>query len=167
MRSGARAAGRIRKVVFSLYGFSTLFPSVDIICLLFNPGSRWIMNINTDHSKPFPSFYLVPSTSYANKWTRRFIRLLCLIISLLMSEPKGQEKWSSVRITDAKKNSMKVENHVSIHSNLNLNGLCPASDQIGGIGKEVNKLPAITWLNFFEVVAKVIKRRWKNIRKNC
>lgn len=46
-----------------------------------------------------------------------------------MSE-QGQEKWSSVRITDSKKNSIKVENHVSIHSNLNLNGLCP-SDQKG------------------------------------
>lgn len=41
---------------------------------------------------------------------------------------QGQEKWSSVRITDSKKNSIKVENHVSIHSNLNLNGLC---DQTG------------------------------------
>lgn len=47
---------------------------------------------------------------------------------------KGQEKWSSVRITDSKKNPTKVENHISIHSNLNLNGLCP--DQIG-LGKEV------------------------------
>lgn len=36
---------------------------------------------------------------------------------------QGQEKWSSVRICDSKKNSVKVENHVSIHSNLNLNGL--------------------------------------------
>lgn len=45
---------------------------------------------------------------------------------------KGQEKWSSVRITDSKKNSIKVENHVSTHSNLNLNGL----DQ-KGLGKEV------------------------------
>lgn len=35
---------------------------------------------------------------------------------------KGQEKWSSVRITE-KKNSMKIENHISVHSNLNLNGL--------------------------------------------
>lgn len=52
------------------------------------------------------------------------------------SDLKGQEKWSSVRITDSKKNSIKVENHVSIHSNLNLNGLCP-TDQKGGIGKEV------------------------------
>jgi hypothetical protein len=48
---------------------------------------------------------------------------------------KGQEKWSSVRITDSKKNSIKVENHVSIHSNLNLNGL----DQ-KGLGKEVMKI---------------------------
>lgn len=48
---------------------------------------------------------------------------------------QGQEKWSSVRITDSKKNSVKVENHVSIHSNLNLNGLCPG-DQTG-LGKEV------------------------------
>lgn len=50
--------------------------------------------------------------------------------------PQGQEKWSSVRITDTKKSSIKVENHVSIHSNLNLNGLCPP-EQKGGLGKEV------------------------------
>lgn len=49
---------------------------------------------------------------------------------------QGQEKWSSVRITDANKNTIKVENHVSIHSNLSLNGLCPA-EQKGGLGKEV------------------------------
>jgi hypothetical protein len=54
---------------------------------------------------------------------------------------KGQEKWSSVRITE-KKNSIKVENHISIHSNLNLNGLVSDSDAAlklhKGIGKEVN-----------------------------
>lgn len=43
----------------------------------------------------------------------------------LSSLLKGQEKWSSVRICDSNKNSVKVENHVSIHSNLNLNGLHP------------------------------------------
>lgn len=53
-----------------------------------------------------------------------------------MSE-QGQEKWSSVRITDSKKNSIKVENHVSIHSNLNLNGLCPPDQK--GIGNEVKE----------------------------
>ncbi|CRL03250.1 CLUMA_CG016560, isoform A [Clunio marinus] len=36
---------------------------------------------------------------------------------------------------------MKVENHVSIHSNLNLNGLCPAEQKVG-IGKEVLSLGA-------------------------
>lgn len=40
-----------------------------------------------------------------------------------MSNLKGQEKWSSVRIADSKNNSLKIENHVSIHSNLSLNGL--------------------------------------------
>lgn len=54
-----------------------------------------------------------------------------------MSE-QGQEKWSSVRITDSKKNPIKVENHVSIHSNLNLNGLCPSDQK--GIGNEVKLL---------------------------
>lgn len=49
---------------------------------------------------------------------------------------QGQEKWSSVRITESKKNSMKIENHISVHSNLNLNGLI-AQDHIG-LGKEVN-----------------------------
>lgn len=53
---------------------------------------------------------------------------------------QGQEKWSSVRITESKKNSMKVENHIqSVHSNLNLNGLCPNDTQIG-LGKEVKTL---------------------------
>lgn len=51
---------------------------------------------------------------------------------------QGQEKWSSVRITESKKNSMKIENHIqSVHSNLNLNGLCPNDGQLG-LGKEVN-----------------------------
>lgn len=50
---------------------------------------------------------------------------------------QGQEKWSSVRITENKKNSIKIENHIqSVHSNLNLNGLCPNDGQIG-LGKEV------------------------------
>lgn len=56
------------------------------------------------------------------------------LIPFVMSE-QGQEKWSSVRITDSKKNPIKVENHVSIHSNLNLNGLCPSDQK--GIGNEV------------------------------
>ncbi|CAG9800325.1 unnamed protein product [Chironomus riparius] len=55
----------------------------------------------------------------------------------------GQEKWSSVRITE-KKNSIKVENHISIHSNLNLNGLDTdaALKLHKGIGKEVLSLGA-------------------------
>lgn len=57
----------------------------------------------------------------------------CLI--KIMSDLKGQEKWSSVRITDAKKSAVKVENHISIHSNLNLNGL----EGHGGLGKEVKR----------------------------
>lgn len=57
---------------------------------------------------------------------------------------KGQEKWSSVRITE-KKNSMKVENHISVHSNLNLNGLVSQDTDSShrphkGIGKEVKYL---------------------------
>ena len=55
---------------------------------------------------------------------------------------QGQEKWSSVRITESKKNTMKVENHISVHSNLNLNGLIA---QDIGLGKEVN-------LSVFETV---------------
>jgi hypothetical protein len=51
---------------------------------------------------------------------------------------QGQEKWSSVRITDSKKNSIKVENHISMHSNLNLNGLI-AQDANRGLGKEVKR----------------------------
>lgn len=55
---------------------------------------------------------------------------------------QGQEKWSSVRITDSKKNSIKVENHISVHSNLNLNGLISQesdSQKHRGLGKEVTK----------------------------
>jgi hypothetical protein len=65
----------------------------------------------------------------------------CQSLKSFLSESslKGQEKWSSVRITDSKKNSIKIENHVSIHSNLNLNGLCPADKQ-SVLGKEVNTI---------------------------
>ncbi|KAG5678050.1 hypothetical protein PVAND_007754 [Polypedilum vanderplanki] len=57
---------------------------------------------------------------------------------------QGQEKWSSVRITE-KKNSMKVENHISVHSNLNLNGLMSQETThkpTTGLGKEVLSLGA-------------------------
>lgn len=47
----------------------------------------------------------------------------CLVDNDSLLSLQGQEKWSSVRICDSKKNSVKVENHVSTHSNLNLNGL--------------------------------------------
>lgn len=60
---------------------------------------------------------------------------------------QGQEKWSSVRITDSKKNSIKVENHISVHSNLNLNGLLSQesdSQKHRGLGKEVKMVK-----NFF------------------
>jgi hypothetical protein len=53
-----------------------------------------------------------------------------------------------VRITE-KKNSMKVENHISVHSNLNLNGLMTQDERHVGIGKEVNK--ALMLLNYFEI----------------
>lgn len=46
-----------------------------------------------------------------------------------------------MRITESKKNSMKIENHISVHSNLNLNGLIAQDSETHkpkGIGKEVN-----------------------------
>lgn len=52
-----------------------------------------------------------------------------------MIQHQSQEKWSSVRITESKKSSMKVENHISVHSNLNLNGLITQEHK--GLGKEV------------------------------
>ncbi|XP_039438489.1 potassium voltage-gated channel subfamily H member 2-like isoform X3 [Culex pipiens pallens] len=53
---------------------------------------------------------------------------------------QAQEKWSSVRLSsDSKKNQIKVENHISTHSNLNLNGL---SSEKGALGKEVLSLGA-------------------------
>lgn len=54
---------------------------------------------------------------------------------LPMIQHQSQEKWSSVRITESKKSSMKVENHISVHSNLNLNGLITQEHK--GLGKEV------------------------------
>ncbi|XP_050098115.1 potassium voltage-gated channel subfamily H member 6 isoform X5 [Anopheles aquasalis] len=53
---------------------------------------------------------------------------------------QAQEKWSSVRLsTDSKKNQIKIENHISTHSNLNLNGL---SGDKANLGKEVLSLGA-------------------------
>ncbi|EAT47290.1 AAEL001578-PA, partial [Aedes aegypti] len=53
---------------------------------------------------------------------------------------EAQEKWSSVRLSsDSKKNQVKVENHISTHSNLNLNGL---STEKSTLGKDVLSLGA-------------------------
>lgn len=58
-----------------------------------------------------------------------------------MSYSKGQEKWSSVRIADSKKSSLKVENHVSIHSNLSLNGLeQKQGKEVCRMSKDMNKM---------------------------
>lgn len=35
---------------------------------------------------------------------------------------KATEKWSSICLSAASKNQVAVENHISVHSNLNLNG---------------------------------------------
>ncbi|XP_055611210.1 potassium voltage-gated channel subfamily H member 7-like isoform X3 [Uranotaenia lowii] len=49
---------------------------------------------------------------------------------------QAQEKWSSVRLSsDAKKSQVKVENHISTHSNLNLNGL--SGDKVLSLGADV------------------------------
>lgn len=91
------------------------------------PGTKWEKACNTinmnDHCSAF-----IPNLEFEIPQSK----VKSFSYPCLKSKFKGQEKWSSVRITDSKKNSMKVENHVSIHSNLNLNGL----DQ-KGIGKEV------------------------------
>ncbi|XP_050073499.1 potassium voltage-gated channel subfamily H member 7 isoform X4 [Anopheles maculipalpis] len=60
----------------------------------------------------------------------------------ILPEPveTAQEKWSSVRLSsDSKKNQIKIENHISTHSNLNLNGL---SGEKANLGKEVLSLGA-------------------------
>ena len=93
--------------------------------------STYQMNINWVERTTFISFSFRIASYAIKSWKLKTYQ--CLIL-LKMSQ--GQEKWSSVRITDSKKNSIKVENHVSIHSNLNLNGLCPEREQ-KGLGKEV------------------------------
>ena len=55
---------------------------------------------------------------------------------------QATEKWSSVRLSSDSKNKMKVENHVSVHSNLNLNGFSNSggterSHKTTNLGKEV------------------------------
>jgi P pilus assembly chaperone PapD len=68
---------------------------------------------------------------------------------------QSQEKWSSVRITE-KKNSMKVENHISIHSNLNLNGLVTEKS---GLGKEVKIMSSLLFWCVFHVSLEVEKNK--------
>lgn len=57
---------------------------------------------------------------------------------------QATEKWSTVRVgSDCKNKTMKVENHLSMHSNLNLNGFGSTSDRAQTakhIGKEVKKI---------------------------
>ncbi|EDS26025.1 conserved hypothetical protein [Culex quinquefasciatus] len=60
--------------------------------------------------------------------------VVSLLLPAVTHKHQAQEKWSSVRLSsDSKKNQIKVENHISTHSNLNLNGL---SSEKGALGKE-------------------------------
>lgn len=76
-------------------------------------------------SSDVPSLRHIDSDSSHADQEEKFSDYLDIHKSLSFLLLKGQEKWSSVRICDSNKNSVKVENHVSIHSNLNLNGLHP------------------------------------------
>lgn len=53
---------------------------------------------------------------------------------------QATEKWTTVRVGSDTKNKTKIENHLSMHSNLNLNGFGSQSDRTNTakhIGKEV------------------------------
>lgn len=58
-----------------------------------------------------------------------------------LGKQQATEKWSSVRLSSDSKNKMKVENHISVHSNLNLNGFSNSGgtdrSHKNNIGKEV------------------------------
>lgn len=63
--------------------------------------------------------------------------------SLVHTRVQATEKWSSVRLSNDSKN--KVENHISVHSNLNLNGFSTSggterSHKTTTLGKEVINL---------------------------
>lgn len=79
----------------------------------------------------------LPSTAVKQKClfdVLLLIDMLCLFLCSAVTS-QAQEKWSSVRLSsDSKKNQIKIENHISTHSNLNLNGL---SGDKANLGKEV------------------------------
>ncbi|GAB0089900.1 Ion_trans domain-containing protein [Sergentomyia squamirostris] len=54
---------------------------------------------------------------------------------------QATEKWSSVRLSTDSRNKVKIENHISTHSNLNLNGF-GTEKQKAHLGKEVLSLGA-------------------------
>uniref|UniRef100_A0A8D8F530 Potassium voltage-gated channel subfamily H member 2 n=1 Tax=Culex pipiens TaxID=7175 RepID=A0A8D8F530_CULPI len=103
-----------------------------------------IVTTNEVGAKPSSSTATSLDSAFKTKSCRSFVRQ-----SKLNSEHRNksvpqnlqaQEKWSSVRLSsDSKKNQIKVENHISTHSNLNLNGL---SSEKGALGKEVLSLGA-------------------------
>lgn len=85
---------------------------------------------------------------------------------------QGQEKWSSVRICDSKKNSVKIENHVSIHSNLNLNGLHPKEvKEVIGANLFVKKIETFDFDKFlffyFQLNKKSMIDKPFNISRKC
>lgn len=47
---------------------------------------------------------------------------------------QATEKWSSVRLSGYSKNKLKFENHISAHSNVDLNGFVGAGGVGGGGG---------------------------------
>uniref|UniRef100_A0A1B0CAV1 Cyclic nucleotide-binding domain-containing protein n=2 Tax=Lutzomyia longipalpis TaxID=7200 RepID=A0A1B0CAV1_LUTLO len=55
---------------------------------------------------------------------------------------QATEKWSSVRLSTDSRNKVKIENHISTHSNLNLNGFGTEIPKAHLVGKEVLSLGA-------------------------
>uniref|UniRef100_A0A182QHT3 Ion transport domain-containing protein n=1 Tax=Anopheles farauti TaxID=69004 RepID=A0A182QHT3_9DIPT len=103
-----------------------------------------IVTTNEIGAKPSSSTATSLDSAFKTKSCRSFVRQSKLNHEhrnkSVPQNLQAQEKWSSVRLsTDSKKNQIKIENHISTHSNLNLNGL---SGDKGNLGKEVLSLGA-------------------------
>uniref|UniRef100_A0A4Y0BPL9 Cyclic nucleotide-binding domain-containing protein n=1 Tax=Anopheles funestus TaxID=62324 RepID=A0A4Y0BPL9_ANOFN len=103
-----------------------------------------IVTTNEIGAKPSSSTATSLDSAFKTKSCRSFVRQSKLNHEhrnkSVPQNLQAQEKWSSVRLsTDSKKNQIKIENHISTHSNLNLNGL---SGDKANLGKEVLSLGA-------------------------
>uniref|UniRef100_A0A453Z1J4 Cyclic nucleotide-binding domain-containing protein n=1 Tax=Anopheles merus TaxID=30066 RepID=A0A453Z1J4_ANOME len=103
-----------------------------------------IVTTNEIGAKPSSSTATSLDSAFKTKSCRSFVRQSKLSHEhrnkSVPQNLQAQEKWSSVRLSsDSKKNQIKIENHISTHSNLNLNGL---SGEKANLGKEVLSLGA-------------------------